>query len=263
MITSVNGHAIGYDDVGTGLPMLYIHGFPHDRTLWAPQAGATGVPTRMIASDLRGFGESAGVAESIDDYATDVIVLARQLGVVKAVVVGLSMGGYVAFAIWRKDPALARGLVLCSTRAGADNDAARAKRNEQIEFAKTRGTAALADVLVKNMVGKSTRAQRPDLTESVHAMLARAPLPGVLGALSVMRDRPDSTPTLSTVTVPTLIIVGDEDTIIPIDESRAMHEAIPGSTLQIVSGAGHLPNVERPAAFNHVLSEFLASMTLT
>ncbi|HKS07869.1 MAG TPA: alpha/beta hydrolase [Gemmatimonadaceae bacterium] len=263
MIRSVNGHALAYDDVGSGLPVVFLHGFPHDRSLWSSQLGAAALPTRCIAPDLRGFGESEGSATTIDDYASDVIALMSALGIVKAVVVGLSMGGYVAMAMWRRNPRMVRALVLVDTKATADTDEGRAKRTEQIAFAKARGSAALADALMPGMVGKATRAMRPDLTERIHGMLARASTNGVVGALTAMRDRPDSTPTLATITVPALIIVGDEDVLTPVSDARAMNAGIAGSRLEIVNGAGHLSNVERPAAFNHLLSEFLASLALT
>ena len=263
MIGTFNGVSIGYDDIGTGLPVVFIHGFPHDRTLWTSQVGTLAVPTRAIACDLRGFGDSGGAAVAIDDYAADIAALVHGLGIVRAVVAGLSMGGYVALALWRREPTLLRALALCDTRAGADDDAGRARRDEQIAFATARGSAAMADQLIQGMLGKSTREQRPEVAERVHAMLSRAPVPAMVGALTAMRDRPDATATLATITVPTLIVVGDEDVLTPAAESRAMHAAIAGSRLEIVSGAGHLSNVERPAAFNHVLGEFLASLAYT
>jgi pimeloyl-ACP methyl ester carboxylesterase len=252
--------SIGYDDLGTGLPVVFIHGFPHDRSLWASQFGALAVPARTLAPDLRGFGESAGEARSVGDYAGDIAAWLGELDIRKAVVVGISMGGYVAFSLWRSSPSLIRALVLTGTRAGADDVTGRAKRDEQIAFVKSRGSAELADQLVQSMVGKTTRASRPELVEGVHSMLARAPVRGVVGALTAMRDRPDSTPTLRTIDVPTLIVVGDEDVLTPVAESRSMHAAIEGSRLEIVAGAGHLTPVERPAAYNHILNEFLSSL---
>ena len=263
MIGTVNGVSIGYDDVGTGLPVAFIHGFPHDRTLWSAQLGALPVPTRTLACDLRGFGESGGVANTIDDYARDVTAWLRGLGIDRAIIVGLSMGGYVALALWRLDPARGRALVLVDTRAGADDAAGRARRDEQIAMARTLGSDAVADQLVQGMVGKTTRENRPEIRDRVHSMLAHAPVQGIVGALAAMRDRANSVPTLATITVPTLVIVGDEDVLTPAAESRAMHAAITGSRLEIVSGAGHLSNVERPAAFNHILGEFLASLAYT
>ena len=165
--------------------------------------------------------------------------------------------------MWRRAPSLVRALVLADTRAGADDTAGRARRDEQIAFVTQRGSAPLADQLVQGMLGKSTRSTRPELVERVHAMLARAPVPGVVGALTAMRDRPDSSATLGTIDVPTLIVVGDEDVLTPVAESRAMHERIEGSRLEIVAGSGHLTPVERPSAFNHVLSEFLSAITYT
>lgn len=263
MITDVGGRAVGYDDVGSGMAVAFIHGFPHDRSLWAPQLGALTVSSRALACDLRGFGESAGTATSIDDYADDVRAWLTQLELPRAVIVGLSMGGYVAFELWRRAPELFRALVLADTRAGADDEAGRAKRTEQIHFVQAKGSGALADHLVQGMVGKSTREHRPEVADRVHTMLSRAPVTGIVGALRALRDRKDSTPTLATIDVPTLIIVGDEDVLTPVNEARAMHAAIVGSRLEIISGAGHVSNVERSAAFNHLLSEFLATLAYT
>jgi pimeloyl-ACP methyl ester carboxylesterase len=260
MIGVYNGLTLGYDDFGTGMPVVFLHGFPHDRTLWAAQLGALAVPTRTLACDLRGFGESRGTAEAIDDYADDVAAWMTALRLDPAVVVGLSMGGYVALALWRRHPDLFRGIVLANTRAGADDAAAREKRTEQIRAAETRGSELLADDLVRGMLGKTTRARRPEVAERVHAMLARAPVDAVVGALKAMRGRADSTPTLPTITVPALVITGDEDTLIPASEAQAMHERLAHSRLEVIAEAGHLTNVERPASFNHVISEFLASL---
>ena len=263
MIGTFNGVPIGYDDIGAGLPVAFIHGFPHDRTLWSPQMGALPIPTRTLACDLRGFGESGGTAASIDDYADDVAAWLYALGIDRAIIVGLSMGGYVALALWRRVPSLVRALVLADTRAGADDAAGRARRDEQIALARAQGSEVLAAQMVHSMVGASTRDNRPEIAERVHAMLAHAPVPALVGALTAMRDRADSVPTLATISVPTLIVVGDEDALTPVTESRAMHAAIAGSRLEIVNGAGHLSNFERPAAFNHVLGEFLATLAYT
>jgi pimeloyl-ACP methyl ester carboxylesterase len=163
-------------------------------------------------------------------------------------------------ALWRRAPSLVRGLVLADTKAGADNAAGKEKRNEQIAMANARGSAAIADALVPVMVGKTTREQRPEVAETVRSMLARAPVSGIVGALTAMRDRPDSSATLATINVPTLIVAGEEDVLTPPSDARAVHEAIAGSRIEIIAGAGHLSNLERPAAFNHVLSEFFVSL---
>ncbi len=262
MITFANGHAIGFDDVGKGVPVLFLHGFPHNRSLWSPQLGALAASARTIAMDLRGFGESPPCAStSVDDYADDAAALLTELGIERAVIAGLSMGGYATFAFWRRHRDRVRALMLCDTRAGADSDDTRAARRVMQQQAQQQGSAAVADQMIAGMVGSTTRANHPELVDELHRMMSIAPVAGVVGALDALMHRPDSTATLATIAVPTLIVVGDEDVLTPVKESRAMHLAIPGSRLEIIAGAGHVSNAERPATFNHVLSEFLVSLT--
>lgn len=262
MITFANGHAIGYDDVGQGIPVLLLHGFPHNRSLWSPQLGALAADARTIAMDLRGFGESAPCASySVDDYADDAAALLAELGIERAVIAGLSMGGYTAFAFWRRHREMVRALVLCDTRPGADSDDARVSRRAMQQQAQERGSSVIADQMITGMVGTTTRAKHPELVDELHRMMSMAPVAGVVGALDALITRPDSTATLATIDVPTLIVCGDEDVLTPVKESRAMHLAIEGSRLEIIAGAGHASNAERPATFNHVLSEFLVSLT--
>lgn len=263
MIALAGDIEIGYDDVGNGIPVLFVHGFPHNRTLWAPQVNALVDRARCIAPDLRGFGEtSAAPPFTIDRYADDLAALLDVARVDRAVIAGLSMGGYVAFAFWRRHRARVRAVVLADTRAGADSEAGTRKRRETIALARSRGAAAVADAMINGMVGKATREKCPEVAEQVHAMLASAPVDGIVGALEAMMARPDSTPTLAELDVPTLVIVGEDDALAPVRESAVMHDAIRGSRLEVLAGAGHVSNFERPAAFNHVLSEFLASLTL-
>lgn len=261
MIALCDGVEIGYDDVGTGMPVAFIHGFPHNRTLWAPQVSALVDRARCIAPDLRGFGDSSTHGPfSMDQFADDVAMLLRSLGIERAVVAGLSMGGYAAFSLWRRHRTLVRALVLADTKAGADSDEARAKRRALIDVARTRGSGAVADGQITGMIGKSTREKRPALIDDVHRMLASAPVDGIVGALEAMMARVDSTPTLATIDVPTLVVVGAEDVLTPVNEAEFLHESIRGSRLEVIAHAGHVSNLERPAAFNHVLSEFLAAL---
>ena len=262
MIVLAGDVSIGYDDAGIGLPVVFLHGFPHNRSLWAPQVGGLATPCRTIALDLRGFGESSVTAPfSMDRYADDVAAAIAALGVDRAVVVGLSMGGYVAFALWRRHRALVRALVLCDTKAGADDEKGRETRREMIALTREKGAAAVADKMIAGMVGKSTREKNPDFVEAMHRMMSLAPAAGIAGALDAMLHREDSVPTLATISVPTLILVGEEDALTPASEARAMHHGIAGSDLHVIAGAGHVSNAERPAAFNHLLSEFLTSLT--
>jgi pimeloyl-ACP methyl ester carboxylesterase len=264
MIALLDSIELGYDDGGTGgVPILFVHGFPHDRSLWTPQLQGLTAQARCLAPDLRGFGEStASPPYSMDRYADDLVGLLDVLHIDRVVVAGLSMGGYVSFALWRRHPRRVRGLVLCNTKAGADSEEAREKRRALMAVARERGSSAVADSMLTGMVGKTTRSKRPEITNAVHVMISSTPTDGVIGALQAMMERPDSTPTLSTINVPTLIVTSDEDAIIPVEEARAMHSAIRGSTLEVIAGAGHLSNLERPAAFNHIVSEYLAKLTL-
>ena len=145
-------------------------------------------------------------------------------------------------------------------RAGADSDEARTKRQALVEVARTRGSGAVADGQVTGMLGKTTREKRPAMIDEVHRMLASASVEGIVGALEAMMARVDSTDTLSTIDVPTLVIVGAEDVLIPRTDADILHDAIRGSRLEVIENAGHVSNLERPAAFNHVLSEFLAAL---
>ncbi len=263
MIASINSIQLSYDDVGTDLPIVFLHAFPLDHSMWAPQVGALVRQGRCVAPDLRGFGASTTAPPySMDQYADDVAALLDLLGAHPAVVIGLSMGGYVAFAFWRRHRARVRALVLADTRPGADTDEGREKRRRLIEVARTRGSGTVAEMQIGTMVADTTRQRRPEVAEAVRAMMAAAPVEGIVGALEAMMARPDSTPTLATIDVPTLIIVGDEDALTPPKEAQAMHEEIRGSRLEVVAQAGHICNLERPAAFTHVLSEFVEGVAL-
>lgn len=255
---------LAYDDAGSGTAVVFIHGFPHDRTLWAEQVSALSTHVRCIVPDLRGFGESPATGPySVDQYADDIAALLTHLEVERAVVCGLSMGGYVAMAMWRRHPARVHALVLCDTKAPADTDEGRKKRNDLIATAERDGAAAVAALQLPGMIGKTTRERRPDTTARVQQMMERASVAGIVGALSAMRDRPDAHDTLASVTVPVLVIVGDEDVLTPKAEADAIVRALPThivSTLEVVEGSGHVTCLERPAAVTHALADFLAAL---
>jgi 3-oxoadipate enol-lactonase len=262
LIAVLDGLELGYDDVGTGIPVLFAHAFPLNRTMWAPNVSALVERCRCVAADFRGFGESTALPPfTMDQYADDLARLLDVLRIDRVVLVGCSMGGYVAFAFLRRHRARVRGLVLADTRAAADTDDGREKRRALIEVARRDGATAVANAQIARLVGRSTREKQPDTYDAVHRMIAQARREGIVGALEAMMSRPDSTPMLSDIDVPTLVVVGEQDEITPPAEARAMQRRIPGSTLEIIAGAGHLGNVERPAAFNHVLTEFLVSLT--
>jgi pimeloyl-ACP methyl ester carboxylesterase len=261
MILRVDGADIGYDDMGTGAAVVFLHGFPLDRTMWAPQTSALAGRYRCLAIDARGFGESSATPPfTMDRYADDVAAVLDAAGVDRACIVGLSMGGYVAFALWRRHAQRIRGLVLADTRATADAPDTRMRRLELIELARADGPDAVAERQIVGLLGKTTRERRPDIVAAIRATMGRAGVDGMVGALEAMLARPDSTPILPTICVPTLVIAGVEDVITPPKEAHALSRAIPGTRTEILDGAGHLSNFERPAAFNTVLGEFLHAL---
>ena len=256
-----DGHTIAFEERGEGLPVLFVHGFPHDHALWDPQLRALGDRARCVAPDLRGFGGSGREGPwTMDRHADDLACLLDHLRIDRTVLCGLSMGGYVSFAFWRRHRDRVRALVLCDTRPGPDSEETRGKRRELIDVARREGATAVTERQMENMVGRTTHERRPEVAEGVRRMLERAPVEGIVGALEAMMARPDSTPDLAEITVPTLVIVGDEDTLTPPDEARRMHEAITGSRLAVLPGAGHASNVENPDAFNDALADFLTSL---
>ncbi|MGQ0641244.1 MAG: alpha/beta fold hydrolase [Gemmatimonadaceae bacterium] len=260
MIATVDRIRLGYDEAGRGSdpPVLFLHGFPHNRSLWTPQLAGLAPHGRCISIDLRGCGESTvSPPYSIDQYADDIAAFMDKLQIERAVICGLSMGGYIAFAMWRRHPQRVHALILADTRATADAEEGREKRRSMAQLARERGPSAVADAMITGMVGPHTRETAPHVVDSVYRMLASSNVAGIVGALEAMRERPDSTPTLSTIDVLTLIVVGEDDALTPVADAEAMHRAIYGSRLQVLARAGHVSNVERPAAFNRVVSEFL------
>jgi 3-oxoadipate enol-lactonase len=256
-----DGLEIAYDEAGSGVPLLLVHGWPHDRTLWAGQLSGLSTSARCIAPDLRGFGGSTVRGPySIDQFADDLAALLAVLGIASAVVCGLSMGGYIAFSLLRRHRALVRALVLADTRATADTTETRENRMRLITLVQERGVEALAAVQVERMVGRSTHERQPELVETVRRMMASTPPEGAIGGQHAMAERVDSTALLATIDVPTLVVGGVEDVFTPPGELSALAAAIVGSRLELLARSGHVCPLERPAAFNHVMSEFLRAL---
>ena len=254
---------LAWDEVGAShndVAIVLVHGFPHDRGLWSAQIDghAAFAGTRLLVPDLPGFGRSALLPDaSMDGYADALAAMLDRRGIGQAIVAGLSMGGYVAFAFWRRHAARVRGLILLDTKATADADAARDKRLEVIASVAKDGVGPWVPGMLAQQLGSTTRATQPALVEQIGVMLRRAPASGVVAAARAMMERIDSTPTLETITVPTLVLVGEEDTVTPVSDAIAMHSAISGSRLVTVPGAGHLSPLEQPATVNAAIAEFL------
>jgi 3-oxoadipate enol-lactonase len=250
---------MAFDDTGGArVPLVLIHGFPLDRTVWTAQAKGLGGVARVIAPDLRGFGGATlpGGPVSMDTYAADVAASLDALGVDRAVVGGVSMGGYVAFAFRRLFPDRVRALVLVDTRPGPDSADGRKARDDMAALARSAGAGAVAAKMLPKMVGSGAA---PGYGQSLSDLMSRQPVAGIVAALGAMRDRVDSTPDLARIAVPTLVVSGAEDALVPPSEAEAMAKAIRGARLALFPGAGHLPNFEAPAAFNEAVRTFLGS----
>ncbi len=258
---SVNGLATAVDASGDGVAVLLLHGFPLDRTMWRQVSGKlTG--WRRIAPDLRGFGltEAPESGYSIGAYADDLVALLDTLHIERAVVCGLSMGGYVAFDMVRRYSDRVRALILMNTRATPDNAEGRAKRDATLARVRRDGPTFLAAEMLPKLLAPATRQTMPDVVEHVRNMITNQVSDGVAGALAAMRDRPDSTLTLSGIDVPTLVMAGRDDQIVPAAESRTMAEGIPHAQFSVIPDAGHLTPMEQPVNVTRVVKEFLESL---
>jgi 3-oxoadipate enol-lactonase len=257
--TVIDGMTIGYTDQGTGTPLVFIHAFPLSKSMWQPQVDALQDTYRVITIDLGGHGESDLVPwnDSLDGYAKGVVHLLDYLRMAQAVFVGLSMGGYTLFSIYRHFSDRVKALVLADTRAQADSEEGKAGRQSMAEVAFKDGASAIADIMLPKLLAPSTIEQRPEITEQVRQMILQTSTAGIVVDLVAMAARPDSTDLLSTITCPTLVIVGEEDQATPVTESQYLAQRIPGSTFVTIPQAGHLSNFEQPAAFNQALHSFL------
>jgi 3-oxoadipate enol-lactonase len=250
---------LAYDDVGRGPAVVLLHGFPFNRSMWAEQREALAAAYRVITPDLRGMGETtvAGGPATMEEMAHDVAALMDKLGVGRAAVGGLSMGGYVALAFYRRHRLRTRALILADTRPGADTDEARRTREEQAQKILKEGTGAIADDFLKKVLTSETLAERPEVVARVREMILKTDARGAAAALRGMAVRHDQTSFLEDVIVPTLILVGSEDQLTPPKEAELMRREIRGSRVEVIDGASHLSNVERADEFNLALKTFL------
>jgi pimeloyl-ACP methyl ester carboxylesterase len=244
--------------------VVLLHAFPIGANLWEPQLRGIAQGWRLIAPDLRGFGGSTDVdspaALSMADYAGDVVDLLGELGIKRAVFGGCSMGGYALLALYQAHPEMFEGMIIANSRAGADSPEARANRRNMLALVDREGPSGVAKDMMPRLLGKTTHETNSTVEPFVRRLIKQQSPAAIRGAIDRMMHRPDSTPMLASVTVPTLVITGEEDAMIPIDESRRMASAMPGATLVIIPGAGHLSNLEQPDAFNDALNKFLTAL---
>lgn len=259
---------LAHDDLGpkNGRPVLLVHGHPFDRSMWRPQAeylAARG--HRVVVPDLRGYGRSRSTdtKTTLDVFANDLVALADHLELTRFVLGGLSMGGQIVMQLLEDHPGRAEAVLLADTFPGLDTPEAKQARIDTAARITAEGMHAYADELLPKMISKQTRATRPDVESHVRRMMSTAPHEGAAAALRGRAERPDYTGGLKRIAVPTLVVVGSEDEFTPVEDAERIHREIAGSTLVVVEGAGHLPNLERETEFTEALDTFLTQSGAT
>jgi pimeloyl-ACP methyl ester carboxylesterase len=252
----VGDTTFAYQARGEGSLAVFVHGFPLDHRMWLDQIDALKDLRQCVALDLRGSGGSDPVMSGqlgMENIADDLVGLINGLGHSSADIVSLSLGGYAALALWERHPERVRSLVLMDTRSGADSDAARAGRRETAERVADEGVGALVagfqGALLSPNAGLAARVR-------LRAMIEATPAETVVAALEGMARRADRTDLLGSITVPTLVMVGEDDGLTPPDVAEHMAQLIPDADLAVLPGAGHLPPLERPEAVNQALRVF-------
>lgn len=260
----VNNTYLGYDDHGMGLPIIFLPAFPLNRSMWQGELVTLlkDERYRLISIDWRGFGESeiTGPISTMELFADDVAALMDSLGIQRAVLCGLSMGGYASFAFLRKYPERVYGLILADTRPGADTPEAQANRENVARIAETQGTSAIADLQVPRVLSEYTRHHHPEVEIRVRQMIEAATVQGIAAASRGMAQRADSTDLLTGIACPTLVIVGEQDALTPPSVAQEYAAQIPGVHLAVITNAGHLSNLEQPEAFLQTIEGFLDSI---
>lgn len=240
--------------------LVLVHAFPFGPGMWAPQVDAF-PGWRVVTPPLPGFdGHPLAAERTMDAYAQDVLAGLDAMRIERAVFCGLSLGGYVLFGVLRQAPHRVAGLVLADTRTSIDTPDRRAARQRSVEVARTQGAAAIADEMLPNVLGATTRAGRPDVVAHARSLIEAQPAETIAAGLEAMMDRPDSSDVLRRVACPTAIVVGEEDTVTPVSDAGQMHALVTGSTLATIPRAGHMANLEAPAAFNDAVRALLARL---
>lgn len=262
MRTTIHGRQVAYEESGSGTPLLLIHGYPLNRTMWEPQLHGLADVAHVIAPDLWGFGESEPVSDTtMRIYAEEVRDLAEALGAAEpAVVCGLSMGGYVAFEYFRRYRGRVAGLILANTKAGADTPEGKAGRDKGATLAKEQGAAAIAEAMLPKMLSPKTYASNSELVQRVKRMMESASVPGIVAALMAMKERPDSTPTLLEIKQPALVVGGADDQLFPQSEFETIAKGLSNGRLETLPDAGHMSNLEQPELFNQAVRLYLGKL---
>ena len=248
-----------YEAMGEGFPLVLLHPFPVHHGFWTSVAAPLATRYRLLLPDLRAHGHSEvgrGIA-TMAKHADDLLRLLDEEKIPRAVFVGVSIGGYILFEFWCRYRERVAAMVLSNTRAEPDTEQGRANRLKSIEDSRQRGPGLFFDSQTQNLIGETTRRNRPELVAQARAMMQMMTVEGLAAVQHGMAQRPDSVPILPGINVPVLVIAGEEDVLTPLAHAQLMHKHIPGSKLNVISRAGHYAAVENPEEYSRVLRQFL------
>lgn len=262
----INNFTISYNDVGEGkTPIIFLHGYPFDKTMWQTQFDALSSSNRLIACDIRGFGKSKDEATplSIDLFANDLIDFMDKLNIDKAIICGLSMGGFIALNALKRSPNRFEALILCDTQCIADTIEVMSNRHRIIEEIKVDGVKNFNEGFIKSVFHKDSLVNKKELVQQLGAVVFSNSQHIIIEGLAALAERSETCSTLSDICIPTLIICGRADEVTPLAQSEFMHKNIKGSVLRIIDSAGHVSNLEEPSEFNRHLRDFLTNLNHT
>lgn len=263
LIVSINNLNVSYNDEGSGqYPVILLHGYPFDKSMWDAQVSHLKSSHRVIAYDIRGFGASRDETSplSLDLFRDDLIQFMDVLNIDKAILCGLSMGGYIALHALKKYPWRFQALILCDTQCVADTPEGKAKRLQSIEDIKAKGTSAFNEGFIKNVFHKDTPEKHPELVAALRTVVNGNSERIITQGLQALADREESCTSLGDIHLPTLILCGRDDVVTPLAQSEFLHAHIKGSILQVIDHAGHVSNLEAADEFNEHLSAFLGTV---
>jgi len=263
LLTEVNNFTVSYNDAGEGsIPVIFLHGFPFDKSMWKGQLDSLKSSNRIIACDIRGFGKSIDEKTplSIDLFSEDLIAFLDKLNIEKAIVCGLSMGGFIALNAIQKFPERFDALILCDTQCIADTTEVKENRYKAIEQINRDGVIEFNKKFIKSVFHPNSLANKTELVENLSGVVFANSKEIIIAGITALAERSETCSSLSAIRIPTLIICGREDAVTPLGQSEFMHEHIEGSSLKIIDNAGHVSNLEQPEEFNEYVRNFLNSL---